>query len=368
MPIRLGEMLIKAGMITHAQLDEALKGQVIFGGRLGTNLIEMGVIGEEELARVLSEKLRVPRVDPEELMSVPDHLLPLVPRDMVERHKIVPLGVDGRRLRLVMADPSDLPAIDEIAFRTGFVVMPMVAPEIRLFMALEKYYGIRREVRALPVSENLGGRKLCTYRPRRPVEQLARRDVVDFSVLPGDGDYLPWEGGDLSENRIEAAERYTIDSLSRRLADCRERDSVADALVDYAGQLFSRAGLLLVMRDVAAGWEAVAGHERIGDFGQLRVSLHEISQVRTVVEERNVYLGSSALSPADRGLAEALGAADAPALMLVPLVMNRRVVAILCAAGDMTALGERLTEARAIARKGVLAFEILILRGKILMT
>lgn len=194
MPIRLGEMLIKAGMITHTQLDEALKGQVIFGGRLGTNLIEMGVIGEEELARVLSEKLRVPCVGPDELMAVPDHLLTLVPRDMVERYKIVPLGVDGRRLRLVMADPSDLPAIDEIAFRTGFVIVPMVAPEIRLFMALEKYYGIRREVRALPVSETLGGRRVCTYGAKRPAEQLMRRDVVDFSTLPGNGTLLPWEG------------------------------------------------------------------------------------------------------------------------------------------------------------------------------
>jgi hypothetical protein len=367
MPIRLGEMLIKAGMITHTQLDEALKGQVIFGGRLGTNLIEMGVIGEEELARVLSEKLRVPCVDPDELMAVPDHLLSLVPRDMVERYKIVPLGVDGRRLRLVMADPSDLPAIDEIAFRTGFVIVPMVAPEIRLFMALEKYYGIRREVRALPVSETLGGRR-CTYGTKRPAEQLMRRDVVDFSTLPDNGKYLPWEGGDIDDNRIEAAERYTIDALSRTLADCRERDAVADALVDYAGRLFGCAGLLLVMRDMAAGWEAVAGHERLREFGQLRISLQGASHVRTVVEERSVYLGPPGNMPTDRRLAEALGGAGAPGLMLVPMVMGRRVVTILCAAGEMVALGARLSEAQTIARKGVLAFEILILRGKILMT
>lgn len=368
MPIRLGEMLIKSGMITHAQLDEALKGQVIFGGRLGTNLIEMGVIGEEELARVLSEKLRVPCADPDELMAVPDHLLTLVPRDMVERHKIVPLGVDGRRLRLVMADPSDLPAIDEIAFRTGFVIVPMVAPEIRLFMALEKYYGIRREVRALPVSETLGGRRVCTYGPTRPAEQPMPRDVVDFSTLPGDGEYLPWEGGDTAGNRIEAAERYTIDTLSRTLADCRERDAVADALVDCAGRLFGRAGLLLVMRDVAAGWEAAADPGRLREFGQLRISLQEASQVRTVVEGRSVYLGPPGLSPADRRLAEALGGAGAPGLLLVPMVMGRRVVTILCAAGEIASLGARLSEAQTIARKGVLAFEILILRGKILMT
>ncbi len=261
MALRLGEMLVKAGRITSAQLDEALKSQVIFGGRLGTNLIEMGCIEEEELARVLSEKLRVPRVDPEELMNIPPSVVELVPLEMVEQFRIIPLRLENRRLFLVMADPSDLPAIDQIAFRTGFVIVPLVAPEIRLQMALEKYYDIRRELRYLPVSKELGGRKACGYRPN-PVDvaRAASRDVVDFSTLSVEGEeHYPWEDAAGVDVRVEAAQQYTIDSLSRALADAPDREAVARALVGYVGQEFDRVALLLVARDTVAGWMAVGG-------------------------------------------------------------------------------------------------------------
>lgn len=370
MALRLGEMLVKAGLIKPAQLDEALKSQVIFGGRLGTNLIEMGLIEENELARVLSAKLRVPCADPDELMNIPPQVVGLIPPDMAEKYRVIPFRLENRRLFLVMADPSDLPAIDEIAFRTGFVIVPMVAPEIRLMMALEKYYDIRREVRYLPVSRELGGRRICSYQPR-PADSplLSPREVVDFSAFAGEGDEtFPWERDTGETERIEAARRHTIDTLSQSLANPQDRDSVASAILDYMGGLFDRAALLIVTKEAVTGWKGVARGKEIPRFDQVRIGLHEPSVLVSVVRAKTPYLGAVAGTPANLKLLKGLGEENPEGISLVPLIMNNRVVTILCATGLLEQLGARQEDLRIVARKGVLAFEILILRNKILMT
>ncbi|MEJ2700199.1 MAG: hypothetical protein P8Z70_11145, partial [Desulfuromonadales bacterium] len=147
MALKLGEMLIREGLLTSAQLEEALKYQVIFGGKLGTNLIEMGLVEENALARVLSRKLGVPCAEESELMKIPSEVIKLIPKDIAAKYKVIPLRLENRRLTLVMADPDDLKAIDEIAFRTGFLVRPALTPEVRLVLALEKYYEIPRGIR-----------------------------------------------------------------------------------------------------------------------------------------------------------------------------------------------------------------------------
>ena len=370
MALRLGEMLVRAGRITPVHLDEALKSQVIFGGRLGTNLVEMGCIDEDELARVLSEKLRVPRVDPDKLMNIPPAVVELVPREMVEQYQVVPFRLENRRLFLVMADPSDLPAIDQIAFRTGYVIVPMIAPEIRLLMALEKFYGIKREIRYLPVSKGIGGRRVCGYQPK-PADAAvtALREVVDFSTLPLEGkEFVPWEEAGYDDTRIEAAKRFTIDNLSRELVDAPDRDAVATALVRYLGEEFGRAALLLVTRDAIAGWMAQEGGKPVPGFNELRVGLSESSVLLSVTKAKIPYRGPVAGTPANLRLLKALGGDEPEGILLVPLVMNNRVVAMLCAAGELEPLGARQESLQVIARKGVLAFEVLILKNKILMT
>ena len=370
MALRLGEMLVRAGRITPAQLDEALKSQVIFGGRLGTNLIEMGYIEEDELARVLSEKLRVPCVDPDDLMNIPLSVIAIVPLEMVEQYRVVPLRLENRRLFLVMGDPSDLPAIDQIAFRTGLVIVPMVAPEIRLMMALEKYYDIKRELRYLPVSKGVGGRNVCSYQPKpSEVAAAAPREVVDFSTLPLEGEeYFPWSEGSYDDTRIEAAREYTIDTLSRALVDAPDRDAVATALVNYVGQQFDRVALLLVTRNAVGGWMALDRGKPIPRFDELRIGLDEPSVLLSVAKAKVFYLGPVAGTPANLRLLKALGSDGHEGMLIVPLVMNNRVVTMVCAVGVLELLGVRREGLQAVARKGVLAFEVLILKNKILMT
>ena len=112
MSAKLGEMLLKVGALTRGQLDQVLQAQVIYGGRIGTNLVEMGLVSEEELSHVLSEQAGTPCVEQEELSGLPKEVLRLVPPELVRRFRVVPLSVDGKRLSLAMADPHDFSALD----------------------------------------------------------------------------------------------------------------------------------------------------------------------------------------------------------------------------------------------------------------
>lgn len=335
MTTRLGEILVQDGAITPVQLEEALKQQVIFGGRLGTNLIEMGAIGEEEIARVLSRKLGLPFVDPERIMNVPAEVIDLIPRELAEQYRVLPLSLESRRLTLVMAEPSDLQATDEIAFRTGFVIRPVLTPEIRLTAALEKYYGIARQLRYVPTSPA----------PTRPKRAPARKPA------PAKPD-------------AERAMTRTLQSL----VSARGRDDIADHLIAHLGREFPVAALFLVRNKGADGWKGTTEGDPLTDFDQLQVPFGEPSLLRSVVEGKVSYFGPVPPSPANERMLRHLGASpDEPAL-LVPLLLTERIFAILFIGGKGARLPERLFEVQKLAAKAAMSFEILFLKSKVLMT
>ncbi|UCD83788.1 MAG: hypothetical protein JSU92_10905 [Deltaproteobacteria bacterium] len=145
-------MLIKDGLVTPAQVDEAVNSQVVFGGRLGTNLIELEYIDERTLTRALSKLHGVPSVEPEVYPRIDPNTIKAIPRKIAAKYKVIPVNVEGKKLDLLMMDPSNFGARDEIGFTTGYVVKPLVAPEVRILSLLEKYYGIKRDLRYITLS------------------------------------------------------------------------------------------------------------------------------------------------------------------------------------------------------------------------
>src|SRR5690242_14933315 len=126
MAIRIGELLVKHQIVTEGQLSEALRAQELFGGRVGTNLVELGYLSEQALAQFLSTQLGIPHIAASELDAVPEEALKLVPRALAEKYKVVPVSAQKRRIRLAMADPTDLKAVDEVAFSSGCSVQPVI--------------------------------------------------------------------------------------------------------------------------------------------------------------------------------------------------------------------------------------------------
>jgi type IV pilus assembly protein PilB len=140
MALRLGELLVRENMITPEQLRKAIEEQKRTGGRLGTHLTQLGFIGEEELTQFLSKQYGVPAINLAEFEIDPE-VIKLIPKDVADKHQVIPINRAGATLIVAMADPSNIFAIDDIKFLTGYNVEAVVASEDSIKKAIEQRYG-----------------------------------------------------------------------------------------------------------------------------------------------------------------------------------------------------------------------------------
>ena len=138
---RLGELLVREKLISLQQLRQAQEEQRKNGSNLGYALAKLGYISDGEITSFLSSQYRVPAVNLDEYEMDPE-LVKLVSREVCEKHKIVPLSRSGAALVVAMADPTNLHAIDDIKFLTGFNVEPVVASETGIIAAIERAYNV----------------------------------------------------------------------------------------------------------------------------------------------------------------------------------------------------------------------------------
>ena len=136
---RLGQLLIRAGLINDIQLQKALDEQKIAGGLLGSNLVKLGFIGENALLGFLSKQYRVPTLDISKVKIVPE-ILDLIPFDVIQKHQVLPVSRTGRILVLAMTDPSNVFAIDDVKFLTGYKIDVVIATEESIKAAIAQYF------------------------------------------------------------------------------------------------------------------------------------------------------------------------------------------------------------------------------------
>jgi type IV pilus assembly protein PilB len=157
MSSRLGEILIKESLITSDQLRQALDHQKASGGRLGTCLMKLGFISEDEITGVLSRQYGVPSINLK-YYEVDANVIKLIPQDTAVRYQIVPLSRVGSTLTIAMTDPTNVFAMDDIKFMTGFNVEPVVASETAIAEAITKFYGTAQSEEELSkVMKDLAG-------------------------------------------------------------------------------------------------------------------------------------------------------------------------------------------------------------------
>lgn len=143
--IRLGDMLLKAGVIHEFQLNSALSFQRQLGGRLGASLIRLGYLDEDTLLNFLAEQMDLSRIDLDSA-SIADDIIKLVPVDKALEFSVVPFGlkdVNGiKHLFVAMSDPTNLVAVDDLKFITGYQIRSAVSSEDSVIRAIKRYYGI----------------------------------------------------------------------------------------------------------------------------------------------------------------------------------------------------------------------------------
>ncbi|MHB9154674.1 MAG: GspE/PulE family protein [Endomicrobiales bacterium] len=146
---RLGDILVDVGIITPAQLKEALDTQKRTGGKLGTILSQMGVINEEVMLAFLGKQCGVSYVSLAEYGEIPAEVLRSVPETIVRHQNLIPIARDGATLTVAMSDPFNIFAVDDVKLMTGYEVQVVIASELEIKSAIERYYAHQPEMEDL---------------------------------------------------------------------------------------------------------------------------------------------------------------------------------------------------------------------------
>jgi hypothetical protein len=190
----LGRVLVQSGVLTGEQLSAALQAGQRRGMALSAYLVQMGLVAEQQLAACISQSFGVPLLDASALDEVARDALARLPREVAERHRLLPLKVKGNELQVCLADPQHLEELEDIERAVGHVLQPCVVTETALSDALEEHYGIRPEVRMFsgkappPSAHSVQRAKLGI--DRSGVFQAFKPPAAGSAESPDDPDHL----------------------------------------------------------------------------------------------------------------------------------------------------------------------------------
>lgn len=151
MTLRIGELMVKAGLITMDQLAQAVEAQKKEGGRIGQILVKMGYLSEKELVDFLSRQFRIRSVALNDV-AIPPDLIKLVPGPLAKKFLMIPIQRVGSTLTIAMSDPTNMVALDDVKFMTGYNIQPVLAPESSVVEAIKRHYGGAKESESRSVS------------------------------------------------------------------------------------------------------------------------------------------------------------------------------------------------------------------------
>ena len=171
---RLGELLVREKLISLSQLRTAQEEQQKAGGNLGYALAKLGFISDDEITNFLSQQYRVPTIDLTDY-EIDAEILKLVAKDQCEKHHVIPVSRTGNSLIVAMADPTNLHAIDDLKFLTGYNIEPVIASETAILQTIEKYLQRRPLVRRGHGRLRRGGDRLLRPTSRTSTCSSSRR-------------------------------------------------------------------------------------------------------------------------------------------------------------------------------------------------
>src|SRR4030088_1145565 len=179
MSVRLGEILVKESLITQDQLSKVLEFQRSNGGKLGSCLTKMGFITDDDITGVLSRQYGVPSINLK-YYEIDPIVIKLIPQDTALRYQVIPLSRVGSVLTIAMTDPTNVFAMDDIKFMTGYNVEPVVASEIAVVEAIQRYYpsSVKQQV-----VKEVSGPSTLELATRGLEEMQALTDAGDVEVL-----------------------------------------------------------------------------------------------------------------------------------------------------------------------------------------
>jgi hypothetical protein len=378
--MKLGEMLVRDGRLTDPLLDTALKYQARDGGRLGTVLVEHGFVDLEALTVYLGLELGIPIATGAMLERAKRAAVRLLQPSQAFKHKCVPLVVQDRQLIAAIEDPHDFATLEALTQVTGYRVLPRVAPEVRIYYYIERYYGVQRPARFVKFGDTPRGDEAAVD-ASLPAPPLPGLPPVPASPITAPGprprlrslkvqrmfdEALELEAEDLidsldadAEAAAEAAPiaesphspsapiltrttqpvmppAMSADVAMRELSTAADRTRIVEVLLGFAQTTFDAAVVFNVRDNIAFGWKAIGAVPGHANVEHLLIPLEAPSVVQlAMASETGVFHGPLAPSTVNSYIYKVLGCAEPPLVTTGAITIGRRAVNLLYGHGKV---------------------------------
>lgn len=379
--MKLGEMLVRDGRLTEPQLESALKFQARDGGRIGTVLFEHGFIDLEALTVYLGLELGIPIATGAMLERAKRAAVRLLQPQIAFKHKCVPLVVQDRQLIAAIEDPHDFATLEALNAITGYRVLPRVAPEVRIYYYIERYYGVARPARFVKFADTARGDEGAVDaglpapplpglppvpatlvsapgpRPRLRSMKMAKMfdesealelDAEDLIDSLDADDAAPAETAPITKTQPISSPAISIprtrsssipppilaqplsaDVAMRELATATDRNRIVEALLGYAASTFESTVVFTVRDNLAFGWKAL-GVPGYAHVEHVLIPLEAPSVLQSALAaETGVFHGVLTPSTVSSYLYKVLGCSEPVHVSAGAITIGKRVVNLL---------------------------------------
>jgi hypothetical protein len=386
-----GRYLLREGIVSEGQLAEATSAMVLFGGRLGTHLVELGALDPDQLEGHLAAHLTAVAAPSKRLEKPSSAALAALPKSLIQRYKVFPFGLEAGVLEVAMRDPRDGALCALLARASRLCIAPFLTAEVRLFFLLEKHFGIERNQRyalhapfdaekperspALWLDEVI---EVAEKEEERGFRALAEgEELIDadsFAAI-----YQQVEGsrarrlaapaeprsGEGSPERKDwlVAGASSVAALEAGLEQARDRDAVVSHTLALALN-HARAVALFAVRGTAQGIAAAGEIER-RDLRDVLVAAEAGSLFAAATERGTPARGAPEPDGVDARVARLLRRVEPAEVAFFPIRIGERVVNLLYADNGSEALGEKSYAAlAALCQRVAQSYERIILEKK----
>lgn len=361
MAMKFGTLLVREGVISPEQLEEAIRIQGLYGGRIGTNLLELGAIDIDVLAEWLAHVMRAPVATEAMFEEAGEDVRALLPIDVVEKYECYPLRKDGRRLHVAMANPLDLPAVDALSFHTGLRIVTYVAPEARLYHYLERRYGLVRKLgyvrlapgprstppanAPLPAKNAPPPPAASTPPSARPAAQTTPPPLPPVaSTPPPPSSHQPPVMAPVQSPVAAPAAVQPAEDVAEALSKADSRTALADAVLSLLQPHFDTVVLLFVRDGDMLGWQGASMGAPLAQAARLMSPLESESIFQHVADAQQAFAGASQPAPLHDAFVQALGVPFPAGVVVAPVIVRGATVNLVYgdrrASADVTAAAE----------------------------
>jgi hypothetical protein len=365
--MRLGELLIAEGVITAGELREALDAQLISGGHLGTCLIELGYVREERLGQALARASGVPCAPLASFLDIPRFVLNALPQHVVQKHSTIPIRLTDGILDVAMIDPRNAHALEELRLASGHTIRSWIAPEVRIFQAMDRYYDVPRRIRYVTLCRTLDkGRPAAERTTAVNVDLAPGRWAVDSRCATGSAAVV-LEGPAPSRGlaAVARAETDPLEAISALLCRAMTDDDIAELVLEAMHGEVPRRILFKVSGENARVWRSSGAELDPEAVGRVRFPILS-EPIFGLLHGDDHYAGPLPSDPMNLGFYRKLGI-DAPhQILLLPVHLDDQLIAMFY--GDCGRLGtidRNIERHRRLLAKAALAIDIVQTKLKI---